>query len=57
MRGGEWFLSIYLILPAELGPGVYSATNRNEYQKQKKKLWGVESGWRIRLTSSQPSVR
>jgi hypothetical protein len=24
---------IYLILPAALGPGVYSAFNRNEYQK------------------------
>jgi hypothetical protein len=29
------FLSIYLILPAALGHGVYSASNRNEYQKQK----------------------
>jgi hypothetical protein len=27
--------SIYLILPAALGPGDYSASNRNEYQKQK----------------------
>jgi hypothetical protein len=27
--------SIYLILPATLDPGVYSASNRNEYQKQK----------------------
>jgi hypothetical protein len=26
---------IYLILPATLGPGVYSASNRNEYQKHK----------------------
>jgi hypothetical protein len=26
---------IYIILPAEPGPGVYSACNRNEYQKQK----------------------
>jgi hypothetical protein len=25
----------YLILPAALGPGVHSACNRNEYQKQK----------------------
>jgi hypothetical protein len=33
----EFFFSfsIYLILPAALGPGVYSACNRNEYQKQK----------------------
>jgi hypothetical protein len=27
--------SMYPILPAELGPGDYSASNRNEYQKQK----------------------
>jgi hypothetical protein len=29
------FFSIYLILPAALGPGVHSASNRKEYQKQK----------------------
>jgi hypothetical protein len=29
------FFAIYLILPAAPGPGVYSASNRNEYQKQK----------------------
>jgi hypothetical protein len=29
------FFSIYIILPASLGPGAYSASNRNEYQKQK----------------------
>jgi hypothetical protein len=34
-RCGGWFLSIYLIFPAALGPGVYSASNRNEYQKYK----------------------
>jgi 5-formaminoimidazole-4-carboxamide-1-beta-D-ribofuranosyl 5'-monophosphate synthetase len=28
-------LSIYLIFPAELGLGVYTASNRNEYEKQK----------------------
>jgi hypothetical protein len=28
------FFSIYLILPAALGPRVYSDSNRNEYQKQ-----------------------
>jgi hypothetical protein len=26
---------IKIILPATLGPGVYSASNRNEYQKHK----------------------
>jgi hypothetical protein len=35
--------AIYLILPAALGPGVYSASNRNEYQKQKKNVSGEES--------------
>jgi hypothetical protein len=29
------FSSLYLILPAALGPGVYSASNKNEYQKHK----------------------
>jgi hypothetical protein len=29
------FFSIYPFLPAALGPRVYSAFNRNEYQKQK----------------------
>jgi hypothetical protein len=31
---GERFLSIYLILPATLGRGVNSASNRNEYQNR-----------------------
>jgi hypothetical protein len=30
-------LCIDLILPASLGPGVYSASNRNEYRKHLKK--------------------
>jgi hypothetical protein len=29
------FFSIRLILPAELGPDIYSASNINEYHKQK----------------------
>jgi hypothetical protein len=37
---GEYIFSIYLILPAALGPGVHSASNRNEYQKQKTKVSG-----------------
>jgi hypothetical protein len=32
--------SIYLILPAAIDHGVYSAFNSNEYQKQKKKVSG-----------------
>jgi hypothetical protein len=39
-RLGERILSIYPILPATLGPGVYSAFNRNEYQKQKNNVSG-----------------
>jgi hypothetical protein len=47
------FFSIYLILSAALGPGVYSASNKNEYQKQKKIIYG--RGRRVGLTST-PSV-
>jgi hypothetical protein len=32
--------SIYLILLTALGPGVYSASNRNECQKQKNNVSG-----------------
>jgi hypothetical protein len=33
-RDGDWFVTIYLILPGALCPGVYSASNRNNYQGQ-----------------------
>jgi hypothetical protein len=36
----DFFFSIYLILPAALGLGDYSASNRNEYQKQKNNVFG-----------------
>jgi hypothetical protein len=29
--------SIYIILPATLGPGIFSAADRNGYKKQKNK--------------------
>jgi hypothetical protein len=35
------------------GPGVDSASNRNEYQEPS---WGVKSGRRVRLTTLTPSV-
>jgi hypothetical protein len=38
-----FFFSMYLILPAALGPGVYSASNINEYQKQKNNVSGEQS--------------
>jgi hypothetical protein len=34
---------IYLILPAALGLGVYSASNRNVYKKQKNNIFGEKS--------------
>jgi hypothetical protein len=38
-RWGECIFSICLILPAALGPGIYSTSNRNEYQKQKNNVY------------------
>jgi hypothetical protein len=35
-----FFFSIYLILPAALDLGIYSAPKRNEYQKQKNNVSG-----------------
>jgi hypothetical protein len=35
-RPYEVNFNIYLILPAALGPGFHTASNRNRYQKQKK---------------------
>jgi hypothetical protein len=35
IRWGDWIFSIYLILPAALGHGIYSAFNGNENQKEK----------------------
>jgi hypothetical protein len=44
-RWGQWFSSIYLTLPAALGPGLCSDSNRNEYQKKKNEcFWGVKWG-------------
>jgi hypothetical protein len=34
---------MYLILPAALDPGVHSASNRNEYQKEKNNVSGKKS--------------
>jgi hypothetical protein len=51
--------SIYLILPAALGPGVDSATNRNEYQESRALEEGGGGGVNgrcVRVTTSPPSV-
>jgi hypothetical protein len=39
-RRGKLIFSMYLILPAALGPGVYSACNRNMYKGQKNNVSG-----------------
>jgi hypothetical protein len=53
----HWIFSIYLILPAALNAGVYSVSNRNEYQKQKYNVSGeVMRGRCVRLTSLGPAV-
>jgi hypothetical protein len=55
-RWGEWMVLIYLILPAALGPGVHSASNRNEYEKQKNNcFWRVKCGRSVGLTTLPPS--
>jgi hypothetical protein len=50
--------SSYLIIPAALGPGVYSASNRNEYRKHQDKycFWLVKCGWCLGLTTLPPSM-
>jgi hypothetical protein len=53
----SWFFPNYLILPAALGPGIYSASNRNEYLKQKNKcFWGVKCGRCVGLPTLPPSM-
>jgi hypothetical protein len=47
---------IYLILPAALGFAVYTVSNRNEYQKQKKYFRETERGRQVRLTTLPPTV-
>jgi hypothetical protein len=42
-RRGECFFLIYLNLPAALGPGIHSTSNRNEYHKQKSNVSGEQS--------------
>jgi hypothetical protein len=53
---GHWIFSFYLILPAALGAGVYSASNRNEYRKSKEMFLGSKARPCVRLTTSLPSV-
>jgi hypothetical protein len=47
------FFSVYLILQPHYGPGVASASNRNEYQESS---WRVKGGRRVGLTTLPTSV-
>jgi hypothetical protein len=47
------FLQLTYSFQPHYGPGVDSASNRNEYQEF---YCGVKGGWRVRLTTSPPSV-
>jgi hypothetical protein len=49
----RWIFSIDLILQPHYGPGVDSASNRNEYLEDS---WGVKRGRRVSLTTLAPSV-
>jgi hypothetical protein len=42
-RRDNEFFSIYLNIPAAIGPGVYSASSRNKYKKQKNNVSGEQS--------------
>jgi hypothetical protein len=57
-RWDQWIFSlVYLILPAVLGPGVYSASDRIGYHKQMKLFLGSRAhGGCVGLTTSQPSM-
>jgi hypothetical protein len=58
IRRGECIsFLIYLIVLAALGPGVYSASIRNEFQKQRNKcFWGVKRCQCVGRTTLPPSV-
>jgi hypothetical protein len=49
----RWIFSIHLIFQPHYGPGLDSASNRDEYQESS---WGVKGGRRVRLTNLSPSV-
>jgi hypothetical protein len=54
MRG---IFSMHLILPVALGPRLHSASNRNEYQKQKNNVsGGVQCGRCVGLATLPPFV-
>jgi hypothetical protein len=55
-RCSEWIFSNYLILVIARSPGVYSASNKNEYQKQKN-VWEPPMETSHMLRNSVPGNR
>jgi hypothetical protein len=49
----RWIFLIDLFFQPHYGPGVDSASNKNEHQESS---WGVKDARRVRLTTSPPSV-
>jgi hypothetical protein len=49
----RFFFQLTLSFQPHYGPGVESASNRNEYQES---FWVVKGGRRVRLTNLPPSV-
>jgi hypothetical protein len=52
-RWGHWIFQLTSTFQPHYGPGVDSASNRNEYQKSS---WGVKGGRRVGLITLPPSV-
>jgi hypothetical protein len=48
--------SVHLIITASLEPGVYSASIRNDYKKQKNSFWGIERGRCVELKTLPLSI-
>jgi hypothetical protein len=53
---GEVIFEIYLILPAALGPGVYSASDRKEYQKHKKIMFVRTKVRQVRMADNRTTI-
>jgi hypothetical protein len=49
-------VSIDLIFPASIGPGVYSVFKRNEYQKQEKKNFLGSTAWQARKADNLTAI-
>jgi hypothetical protein len=50
---GSLYIPVDLILPADYGPGVYSASNRKEYQES---LLGVKDGRWARKADNHSAI-